>query len=1053
MDREVAVFSAARRLPAGERAEYLDEACAGDAELRQRVEQLLQAAEEARGFLQDAASGAQRPAEILASSKTLEIAAGPEEKVSDRIGPYKLLQKIGEGGCGVVYMAEQEEPVRRRVALKVIKLGMDTKQVVARFEAERQALALMDHPNIAKVLEAGATDTGRPYFVMELVRGTRITQYCDENNLSTDDRLELFIQVAQAVQHAHQKGIIHRDIKPSNILVADHDGVPVPKVIDFGIAKATTDQRLTDKTLFTAFEQFIGTPAYMSPEQARMSGVDIDTRTDIYSLGVLLYELLTGKTPFDAQELLSAGLDEMRRTISEKEPARPSTRLSTMLEGELTATAKHRHTDAPKLVHLLRGDLDWIVMKALEKDRSRRYETANGLATDIQRHLNNEPVVARPPSNIYRFRKLVRRNKMAFAAGAAVAAALVVGLGVSTRMFFKERDARERAVAAERQEIRLRKDADNARAFEAALRLKAEADEQAAKTEAAKAQAVTKFLQEALSTVSPRSGRGKSVLVRDVLDETARKLDQGAFKEQPDVEALLRRTVGVIYARLGLGAAAGPHLEKALAFARRHLSAQDAQLAEWLCDIAPSRGTTGKPLVEEALAIQRATLGPDAPEIAGTLQMLAQLEGNQLKKQALYREAIKIYEKAGLQKSDGATHALHYLAIAMREAGDPAGAIPLLREALDMSRRFGKDKSDLGDTLLDLAYTLNLVGQREEVEALYRASLASLRESVEFAHHNMEDTLFRLCEFLKARGQPDKAESVLLEQYALLKGDPRCTAQMEERLVQRIVALYRVWHSEKLPDWQPKLAAVSARAFEEEIARDTESIQREQPDVDALRRRGLLLATHCRWKEAAADTARLIELEPNDHTLYHALAPLLVQSGDLSGYRLHCAQELARFAGTSDPNTADRMAKNCLILPDSGVDLNAISAWADTAVTAGKGISAGLPWFQFCKGLAEYRQGHFASAVDWTQKALSRAVDIPELDVEAYMVLAMAQYRSDNAGEANAAFAKGVEIAERKLPKLDSGGYLGDLWTDWIIAQVLMREAQALLRPPAPPKE
>src|ERR1041385_1732097 len=333
IDREVAVFSAARRLPAGERAVYLDGACAGDAALQRRVEELLRPSEEAGEFLQDAAPGAQRAAEAVTSPIPLPKAEAAGEKAGDRIGRYKLLQQIGEGGCGVVYMAEQQEPVRRRVALKVIKLGMDTKQVIARFEAERQALALMDHPNIAKVLEAGATDTGRPYFVMELVRGIKITDFCDENSLSTECRLDLFIKVAQAVQHAHQKGIIHRDLKPSNILVADHDGVPVPKVIDFGIAKATTDQRLTDKTLFTAFEQFIGTPAYMSPEQARMSGLDIDTRTDIYSLGVLLYELLTGKTPFDAQDLLAAGLEQMRRTIREKEPLKPSTRLSQQLVG------------------------------------------------------------------------------------------------------------------------------------------------------------------------------------------------------------------------------------------------------------------------------------------------------------------------------------------------------------------------------------------------------------------------------------------------------------------------------------------------------------------------------------------------------------------------------------------------------------------------------------------------------------------------------------------------------------------------------------------------
>jgi hypothetical protein len=378
------------------------------------------------------------------------------EKPGDRIGRYKLLQQIGEGGCGVVYMAEQTEPVRRRVALKVIKLGMDTKQVIARFEAERQALALMDHPNIAKVLEAGATETGRPYFVMELVRGIKITEFCDEKSVPTADRLKLFTQVCQAIQHAHQKGVIHRDIKPSNILVTVNDGVPVPKIIDFGIAKATAGP-LTDKTFFTAFEQFIGTPAYMSPEQAEMTSLDIDTRTDIYSLGVLLYELLTGRPPFDPSELLQSGLDEMRRTIREQEPDRPSTRLSTMAEGELTTVAKHRHTEAPRLIHLVRGDLDWIVMKCLEKDRTRRYETAHGLASDIQRHLNNEPVVARPPSTAYRFQKLVRRNKVMVGAVGAVLAALVLGRG----------PARQRRPFAPRASISKRRVGSPARGAEA----------------------------------------------------------------------------------------------------------------------------------------------------------------------------------------------------------------------------------------------------------------------------------------------------------------------------------------------------------------------------------------------------------------------------------------------------------------------------------------------------------------------------------------------------------------------------------------------------------
>ncbi len=416
-NQEKAIFSEALEIGSPEaRAAYLKEACGESEELRQRVEELLEAYNSVGRFI---------PSRVETVDTVSTATPSPVlcEAPGTMIGRYKLLQLLGEGGFGAVYMAEQREPVKRRVALKIIKLGMDTKQVVARFEAERQALALMDHPNIAKVLDAGATATGRPYFVMELVRGVKITDFCDQNNLPTRERLQLFVQVCHAVQHAHQKGIIHRDLKPSNILVTLHDGVPVPKVIDFGIAKATTDQQLTDKTLFTAVEQFIGTPAYMSPEQAEMSGLDIDTRTDIYALGVLLYELLTGKTPFDTKELMAAGVEAMRRAIREREPARPSTRLSTLARGELAVIAKQHNAEPARLTSLIRGDLDWIVMKALEKDRSRRYDTADALAMDVQRHLNHEPILARRASTVDRALKWARRRPAAAALAAVIAAA------------------------------------------------------------------------------------------------------------------------------------------------------------------------------------------------------------------------------------------------------------------------------------------------------------------------------------------------------------------------------------------------------------------------------------------------------------------------------------------------------------------------------------------------------------------------------------------------------------------------------------------------------
>jgi WD40 repeat protein/serine/threonine protein kinase len=435
----IELFHAAKARPVGiERDRFLREACQGQPEIQQQVLSLLEADQEVGDFLDSRLPNLPK--------------AFPAEKPGDKLGHYKLLEQIGEGGCGVVYLAEQEEPVRRRVALKIIKLGMDTRAVVARFEAERQALALMEHPNIARVLEAGSTAAGRPYFIMELVRGRPITHYCEEAELSIDQRLRLFMRVCYAVQHAHQKGVIHRDLKPSNVLVMLYDGVAVPKVIDFGIAKATSDQQLTDKTVFTAVDQFIGTPAYMSPEQAERGGLDIDTRSDIYSLGVLLYALLTGTTPFDTQELLRAGPEGMRRIIRERNPARPSTRL-----------ARLRHyskSQLPIRKARIHGDLDCIVMKCLEKDRARRYPTANELAADLNRYLNHEPIEARPPSAIYRAQQAFRRNKVAGSAGAVVAIALLLSTIISARQTLK-------ATRAQDEQLRLRQEADR-------LRLRAE---------------------------------------------------------------------------------------------------------------------------------------------------------------------------------------------------------------------------------------------------------------------------------------------------------------------------------------------------------------------------------------------------------------------------------------------------------------------------------------------------------------------------------------------------------------------------------------------------
>ena len=1024
LDQIKAIFVQAVEKSGPEREAFLHQTCGNDAELLTEVQAFLAAANNAGGFL--SSSSAVLPSGALGAPNKLFEGPG------SIIGQYKLLELLGEGGFGSVFMAEQELPVRRKVALKIIKLGMDTRQVIARFEAERQALAMMDHPNIAKVLEAGATETGRPYFVMELVRGVRITEYCDDQKLTPHQRIELFIQVCNAVQHAHQKGIIHRDLKPSNILVTMHDDRAVPKVIDFGIAKAT-NQRLTEKTLFTDYHQFIGTPAYMSPEQAQMSELDVDTRSDIYSLGVLLYELLTGTTPFDAKQLLSQPYSDIQRIIREVEPPRPSTRLSALAEKTLSMMADQRHCDPRHLSRMLHGDLDWIVMKCLEKDRTRRYETAYGLAQDINRHLNNEPISARPPSTAYRLGKLIRRNKLIWFAGASIAVAGIVGSGVSIWMLFQERQAHLQALAAEK--------------LQSQLRVEAEANEQKMKEEAAKSRHISKFLKDMLTGLTPSIAQGRdTTLLREFLDKTSQRIGT-ELKDQPDVEADLRLTMGTVYQELGSLRQAEEMFRQTLLLRQHFEGNQDdrAGTYEDLADVlrAEAKYSDAEVASRQALALDVSLHGNDSLSVARVLATLAISVGEQDRypeAEAMDRESLRIEQKVlGIDDpSDAMT--LNSLGQTLKDEDKLVEAEQVHRQALTIQRKvLGPQDPEVAVTLDNLGGVYKSEGKLPDADEMFREGLAIRRKLPADKQPDVAMSLDNLGQLLRDEGKFAESETLFTEAFTIrrriLGDDHSYTGGSLGNLISVLIAEGKINAAEQLFA-RIMVPRVDGRPVSKEF----------------LRERGTFYACLGRFDEATSDLANAVTLSPEEIYIQMQLAAARLASGDRAGYSKERLAILEHFSDTGDQENTDWIVYTCMLTPVTEREMQANRLLLDRseildAKTRPSSIhpsQLAVALNHLVDGLSDYRQRHFMAAIVSAHRALADdRLDPPE-ESAAHSILAMSLFELNELADARVEWTKADGIVQTKFPILDSG-YRYWHFHNPLIARILLSESDKLL--------